>query len=205
MKGNEITQTDYSLSTASRIRSSSNNIPSNLTTAQDLLINRFSIEISPNIKKNRRIELTLGDKVCFVNPDSDLICDTIVRGLLSKKSGGLESTNVYVLVADNKLDFYKIVEKAHKKYKMNLDIVLNQTIVKRVFTIHQLAHFLIFDLEKDIIKKYKPKLFIITGDFFLNDSYIEKEEKDWLYPQMIEAIKKGFRFYDSYIFSNYLA
>jgi hypothetical protein len=43
---------------------------------------------------------------------------------------------------------------------------------------------LIFDLAKDI-KKYKSKLVIITGDFFLNDSYIEKEEKDWLYLQMI--------------------
>jgi hypothetical protein len=40
---------------------------------------------------------------------------------------------------------------------------------------------LIFDLEKDI-KKYKSKLVIITGDFFLSDSYIEKGEKDWLYP-----------------------
>jgi hypothetical protein len=92
-------------------------------------------------------------------------------------------------LSDNKLDFYKIVEKAHKKYKINLDIVLNQTIVKRVFTIQQLANGLIFDLAKDI-KKYESKLVIITGDFFLNDSYIEKEEKDWLYPQMIEAIKK---------------
>ena len=72
---------------------------------------------------------------------------------------------------------------------MNLDIVLDQTMVKRVFTIHQLAHFLIRNLEKDI-KKYKSKLVIITGDFFLNDSYIEKEEKDWLYYQMIEAVKK---------------
>ena len=46
-----------------------------------------------------------------------------------------------------------------------------------------------WDLVKDI-KKYESKLAIITGDFFLNDSYIEKEEKDWLYPQMIESIKK---------------
>ena len=73
-------------------------------------------------------------------------------------------------------------------YKMNLDTVLNNTIVKRVFTIHQLAHYLIFDLEKDIIKKYHSKLFIITGDFFLSDTQIAKEEKDWLYPQMIKAI-----------------
>ncbi len=79
---------------------------------------------------------------------------------------------------------------AHKKYKMNLDIVLNNIIVKRVFIIHQLAHCMImFDLAKDI-KKYKSKLVIITGDFFLSDSQIEQEEKDWLYPQMIEAVKK---------------
>ncbi|MGE5633909.1 MAG: hypothetical protein ACM3VV_01630 [Deltaproteobacteria bacterium] len=31
---------------------------------------------------------------------------------------------------------------------------------------------------------------VITGDFFLPDPQITKEEKDWLYPQMIQAIKK---------------
>ena len=36
----------------------------------------------------------------------DLVCDTIVRGHLSKKFGGLGSANIYVLVSDNKLDFY---------------------------------------------------------------------------------------------------
>ena len=53
-----------------------------------------------------------------------------------------------------------------------------------------MAHFLIIDLEKDITKKYKSKLVVITGDFFLSDSQIPKEDKDWLYPQMIKAIKK---------------
>jgi hypothetical protein len=72
---------------------------------------------------------------------------------------------------------------------MNLDIILNHTMIKRVFTIFQLAHFLIFDLAKDI-KKYNSKLVILTGDFFLNDQQIEQEEKDWLYPQMVEAVKK---------------
>jgi hypothetical protein len=189
---NRSSQIDYyqPLSTSTIVPTSITNnlnIPK-LTTAQELLEDKFSIEILNNNKK-KRIELTLGDKVCFVNHDSDLVCDTIVRGLLPKKSGGLESPTVYVLVADNKLDFYKIVEKARKKYKMNLDIVLNHTMVKRIFTIYQLADFLKMDLAKDI-KKYESKLFIITGDFFLNDSYIEKEEKDWLYPQMIESIKK---------------
>ena len=31
---------------------------------------------------------------------------------------------------------------------------------------------------------------VITGDFFLSDPQITKQDKDWLYPQMIQAIKK---------------
>ena len=50
-------------------------------------------------------------------------------------------------------------------------------------------NFLILDLEKDI-EKYKSKLVVITGDFFLSDLQITKQDKDWLYPQMIQAIKK---------------
>ena len=69
-----------------------------------------------------------------------------------------------------------------------MDKVLKNVIVRRMFTIHQLAHFLIKELEKDI-KKYKSKQLIITGDFFLSDPQITKD-KDWLYPQMIQAIKK---------------
>jgi hypothetical protein len=52
-----------------------------------------------------------------------------------------------------------------------------------------LAHFLKIDLEKDL-EKYKPKLMVITGDFFLSDPQITKVDKDWLYSQMIQAIKK---------------
>jgi len=52
-----------------------------------------------------------------------------------------------------------------------------------------LAHFLIKELEKDL-KKYKSKLLIITGDLFLSDPQITKEDKDWLYSQMIQTIKK---------------
>ena len=51
-----------------------------------------------------------------------------------------------------------------------------------------MVHFLIIDLKKDL-KKYQLKLLIITGDFFLSDTQITKQDKDWLYPQMIKAIK----------------
>jgi hypothetical protein len=123
LKENSSSQIDYYNSSVSTTITPPTNITNNLNiprlkTAQELLEDKFSIEIfNDKKKKNKKIELTLGDKVCFVKSSSDLICDTIVRGLLSKKFGGLESATVYVLVADNKLDFYKIVEKAHKKYK----------------------------------------------------------------------------------------
>ena len=163
--------------------------------AQKLLEDKFILEF-PSNDKNRKIgknktltiELTIGDIACFVKPHSDFICDTIVRGILPKRHNGLEPPTVYVLVTDNKFDFYNITEIADKKYKI-LDRVLKRIIVQRMFTIHQLAHFLIIDLEKDI-KKYKSKLVVITGDFFLSDSQITKQDKDWLYPQMIKAITK---------------
>ena len=146
------------------------------------------IKIKRIKRKRQTIELTIGDIACFVKPHSDFVCDTIVRGILPKRHNGLESPTVYVLVTDNKFDFYNITEIADKKYKI-LDRALKNIIVKRIFTIHQLAHFLIIDLEKDL-KKYKSKLLVITGDFFLSDPQITKEDKDWLYPQMIQAIKK---------------
>ena len=58
-----------------------------------------------------------------------------------------------------------------------------------MFTIYQLAYFLIIDLEKNL-EKYKSKLLIITGDFFLSDPQISKQDKERLYPQMIQVIKK---------------
>ena len=160
--------------------------------AQKLLEDKFILESSnndKNIKKTRKrtIELTIGDIACFVNPNSDFVCDSIVRGILPKRHNGLESPTVYVLVTGNKFDFYNITEIADKKYKI-LDRALKHIIVRRVFTIHQLAHFLIIDLEKNL-EKFKSKLVVITGDFFLSDSQISKQDKDWLYPQMIDNKK----------------
>ena len=162
--------------------------------AQKLSEDKFILEFTSNNDDNkkkirkRRLELTIGNIACFVKPHSYFVCDTIVRGILPKRHNGLESPIVYVLVTDNKFDFYNITEIADKKYKI-LDKALKHIIVRRVFTIYQFAHFLIKELEKDL-EKYKSKLLIITGDFFLSDPQITKQDKDWLYPQMIQAITK---------------
>ncbi|MGZ5510461.1 MAG: hypothetical protein ACXWFC_08300, partial [Nitrososphaeraceae archaeon] len=133
--------------------------------AQKLLEDKFKLEFTSNNKDNKKkirktrsqtIELNLGDIACFVKPYTDFVCDTIVRGILPKRHNGLESPTVFVLVTDNKFDFYNITEIADKKYRI-LDRALKNVIVQRVFTIYQLAHFLIIDLEKDL-EKYKSKL-----------------------------------------------
>jgi hypothetical protein len=173
------------LNSNENILSQINTIPK-FTTAHELLEEKFVIDTSKN-KKNV-VELTLGDKICFVKPLTDLVCETIVRGILPKRHNGLESPTVYVLVTDNKFDFYNITEIANTKYQI-LNKVLENIVVRRFFTIYQLTDFLIIDLPKDI-KKFKSKMVIITGDFYLRDPQIPQEDKDWLYPQMIESIKK---------------
>ena len=60
---------------------------------------------------------------------------------------GQNPPTVFVLITDNKCDFYNITEIADKKYQV-LDRALERFIVKRIFKIHQLAHFLIKELEK---------------------------------------------------------
>jgi len=75
------------------------------------------IKTNKRNKKRRTIELTIGDIACFVKPHSDFIYDTIVRGIVPKRHNvGLESPTVFVLITDNKFDFYNITERADKKY-----------------------------------------------------------------------------------------
>jgi hypothetical protein len=88
--------------------------------AQKLLEDKFILEFSYNNRnktnkiKKRSIELTIGEIACFVKPHSDFVCDTLVRGIVPKRHNGLESPTVYVLVTDNKFDFYNITEIADK-------------------------------------------------------------------------------------------
>ena len=53
------------------------------------------------------------------------------------------------MATDNKFDFYNITKIANIKYQI-LDRVLENVIVKRIFTIYQLADFLIMELQKDL-------------------------------------------------------
>ena len=59
---------------------------------------------------------------------------------------------------------------------------------------------MIKELEKDL-EKYKSKLLVITGNLFLADPQITKQDIDWLYPQMIQAIKEEIKDSITLVFS----
>ena len=59
--------------------------------AQKLLEDKFILEFSSNNKnktnkKRKTIELTIGDIACFIKPSLDFVCNTIIRGILPKRS-----------------------------------------------------------------------------------------------------------------------
>ena len=60
-----------------------------------------------------------------------LLCSYCQRYII-KRHKGLESPTVYVLVTDNKFDFYNITEIADKKYRI-LDKALKHIIVTKGF------------------------------------------------------------------------
>ena len=157
-------------------------------TAYNYLIDKLTFTIN-----NKPIKLQYGDKVCLVHLD-DMISDIAVKGLLPKKSGGMESQNIIILTSNNNFDFYQCINIAKKKYGMDINKVLDNVLITRVFTIYQLAQKIIYELPI-LIEKFKSKIVVIS-DSFISDSkeyyhqQIAKEEKDWLINQIIKSIKR---------------
>ncbi|MGB9168537.1 MAG: hypothetical protein WCB31_06400 [Nitrososphaeraceae archaeon] len=142
-----------------------------------------------HINNNESIELRYGDKISFVDCD-ELVSDIIVKGLLPKRYGGLESSNVLVITSNNRFDFYQCVNLAKKKYGMDVNEILDHVIITRVFTIYQLAETLIHELF-ELMEKFQSKLLVIISDLFLLNSVkqqIKQEEKDWIVKQITKSL-----------------
>jgi hypothetical protein len=126
-----------------------------------------------------------------------MINDIAVRGLLPKKSGGIESQNVIIVTSNNNFDFYSCINIAKKKYGMDINKVLDRVLIARVFTIYQLAQKIIYELPI-LIEKFNSKIVMISDSFISNSKeyhhhyhqQINKEEQDWLLNQIIKSIKR---------------
>jgi Rad51 len=139
------------------------------------------------------LELHLDDTVgIFGEPrfSSALTTRLVVRSLLPRNHGGVDTENVIVIDADNSSSPYLYVNIA-REYGMHYRNVLHKVLVSRQFTIYQLTHTVIYDLPKRI-QLHKPKVIVISGllDQFYQDPYINTAEAQRLVSQIVTALHK---------------
>ena len=123
------------------------------------LLDKFRLELphieNDDYKRKRQrsiLELTPGDIACFVKSHSDFVCDTIVRGILPKCYGGLESPTTFVLITDNKFDFYNITEIA-KKYQIWDRVLENERKERYLETIPETIRVILSEYLRNKVKK----------------------------------------------------
>ena len=139
------------------------------------------------------LDLHLGDIIGIFGEtrySNALVTRLVVRSLLPRNHGGVDTKNVIVIDADNSSSPYLYVDFA-RQYGMHYKSVLHKVLVSRQFTIYQLAHTIIYDLPKRI-KLHKPKVIVITGllDQFFQDPYVNVAEAQSLVSQIVTALHK---------------
>ncbi len=119
-----------------------------------------------------------------------LVTRLVVRSLLPRNHGGVDTENVIVIDADNSSSPYLYVNIA-REHGMHYRNVLHKVLVSRQFTIYQLTSTIIYDLPKRI-QLHEPKLIVISGllDQFYQDPYIRTPEAESLISQIVTALHK---------------
>jgi Rad51 protein len=140
-----------------------------------------------------KLQLHLNDMIGIFGETrytSTLATRLVVRALLPRIHGGINTENVIVIDADNSSSPYLYVDIA-RKYGMHHRNVLRKVLVSRQFTIYQLTNTVIYDLPKRI-QLHKPKLIVISGllDQFYHDPYIRTKEAESLISQIVTALHK---------------
>lgn len=164
------------------------NIKNPFCSAYDYLSNSFKIEIDDDRNGNKMLNLHLVDSpYLFLNLVS-LIPKLCIKAIMPRRHyNGLESPSVIIIDSGiNQIDFYNVVQNA-QFYGLEMDIVLDRTIISRSFTFDQLANTIIYELPK-IVHKYKSRLVVIAG-LHTGDLEIKNADRNWLLVQIVEAIK----------------
>ena len=151
---------------------------------------RFSFGIE---KLDSKIQLHLDDVLGIFGDTrytNTLATRLVVRSLLPRTHGGVNSENVIVIDSNNSSSSYLYVDIA-RQHGMHYRNVLRKVLVSREFTIYQLTNTIIYDLPKRI-QLHKPKVILISGllDQFFHDPYIRTAEAESLVSQIVTALHK---------------
>lgn len=139
------------------------------------------------------LELHLDDTVGIFGETrytNALMTRLVVRSLLPRNHGGVDTENVIVIDADNSSNPYLYVSIA-REYGMHHRNVLHRVLISRQFTIYQLTNTIIYDLPKRV-QLHKPKVIVVSGllDQFYQDPYVNITEAQSLVSQIVTALHK---------------
>ena len=127
-----------------------------------------------------------------------LINRLCVHSLLPRRYGGIAGPNyskIIAIDAGNRTDVYQFVDFA-RQYGLEVKKVLQSIVVSRVFTIHQLAHLVVYELPKIIeqLSSDKKNNFIIVVygllDMFMSDPHIDKVDAKQLIKEIASSLRK---------------
>jgi Rad51 len=144
------------------------------------------------------LNLNIHGSLCIIGDHkyTQLLIDRLcVHTLLPYRHGGIGLNHCKIIVIDagNCTDVYQVVNFA-RQYGLDINQVLQNMVVSRVFTIYQLAHLINYQLPK-IIEQFsseKDCLIAIYGllHLFISDPHIDKADAKQLIKEIAGSISK---------------
>ena len=161
---------------------------------------RLSTKLGFDIKRiDSLLNLDTHDSVCIIGDQryTQLLIDRLcVHTLLPRKYGGIgqDYSKIIVIDAGNCTDVYQYVDFC-RQYGLEIDKVLRNVVVSRVFTIYQLAYLITHDLPK-IVEKFstdnKVIVIVVYGllHLFSSDPHIDRTDAKNLIKEISSSLRK---------------
>jgi hypothetical protein len=155
---------------------------------------RFAFDIE---KIDSILDLEATGTLCIVGEQkyTQMLIDRLcVHSMLPRRYGGIGSdySKTVAIDAGNCTNLYQSVDFA-RQYGLEINKVLQDIVVSRIFTIHQLADIIIHELPK-IIQKLSPrnKLIVVYGllHLFVFDPHIDKADAKRLLQEIARSLRK---------------
>jgi DNA-directed RNA polymerase subunit RPC12/RpoP len=159
-----------------------------------------SVKFTFDIEKiDSLLNLNAYGSLCIIGEQkcAQILIDRLcVHSLLPKRYGGtiggLSYSKIIAIDAGNCTDVYQFVDFA-RQYGLEAKKVLQSVIVSRVFTIHQLAHLIVFELPK-IIEQFSSTsiMIVIYGllHLFISDPHTDKVDAKNLTKEIASSLRK---------------
>ena len=126
-----------------------------------------------------------------------LINRLCIHSLLPKRHGGIggpDYSKIIAIDAGNCTDVYQLVDFA-RQYGLEIEKVLKNIVVSRVFTIYQLAYLIVHKLQEAIEQfssEKKNRLIVIYGllHLFVSDPHADKADAKNLIKEIASSLRK---------------